>query len=495
MEERIGAPRLTADNQVETPEIATLAEYKNLTPEDDFSLLITLTHLFEGKKLVFFSSTAQGGGVALMRHALIRLFRLLSVDAHWYVMLPRLEAFEVTKRKFHNILQAVADKQVVLTSKDKQIYQNWSQENATKFASVFQHADVVVIDDPQPLGLIPFIKQANPDVKIIYRSHIHMVTSLTDQAGTPQHHVWRFLWQYIKETNCYVSHPVKAFVPCVVPESKVVFMPATTDPFDGLNKPLTEEEMGHYLNMFNHWLFDERQMPLDLRRPYLAQIARFDPSKGIPDALESYRKVREMLQNTNQPYPQLVLAGNLSIDDPDAPVVYHTAMEALQSQRYTSLAPDVKLGRLPHLDELLNTLLRKCTVALQLSVREGFEIKVTEALMKGKPVVVYKTGGIPLQIQDGENGFLIDTGDTTHIASHLYELLTNPTTYQRMSRAASCLYNNKDYLTVSNAICWLFLSHWLLEKGKMEGYYHYAKELAYHYFAPQASHLKNPAKP
>ncbi|GHO68242.1 hypothetical protein KSC_071340 [Ktedonobacter sp. SOSP1-52] len=37
-------------------------------------------------------------------------------------------------------------------------------------------------------------------------------------------------------------------------------------------------------------------MPLDLGRPYFAQIARFDPSKGIPDALESYRQVREMLQ-------------------------------------------------------------------------------------------------------------------------------------------------------------------------------------------------------
>jgi glycosyltransferase involved in cell wall biosynthesis len=353
---------------------------------------------------------------------------------------------------------------------------------------------VIVIDDPQPSGLIPCIKQANPGVKIIYRSHIHMVTSLLDQPGTPQHRVWRFLWQNIKEADCYVSHPVKAFVPCNIPEHKVVFMPATTDPLDGLNKPLTEEEMAHYLNVFNHWLFDDRQMALDLRRPYLAQIARFDPSKGIPDVLESYRKVREMLQSTNQSCPQLVLAGNLAIDDPDAPVIYHATLEALQSQRYASLAADVKLGRLPHLDELLNTLLRKCTVALQLSVREGFEVKVTEALMKGKPVIAYQTGGTPLQIQDGDNGFLIDTGDTTHIASHLYELLTNPTTYQRMSRAASCLYNNKDYFTVSNAICWLFLALWLLEKGKMEGHYHNAKELAYHFFAPQMPSQRNPVE-
>lgn len=189
-----------------------------------------------------------------------------------------------------------------------------------------------------------------------------------------------------------------------------------------------------------------------------------------------------MLQRANHPCPQLVLASNLSIDDPDAPLVYHATMKALQSPRYASLAADVKLGRLP----LLNTLLRKCTVALQLSTREGFEVRVTEALMKGKPVVAYQTGGIPLQIHDGENGFLVETGDTTHIASHLFELLTNATTYQRMSRAASCLSLNQDYFTVSNAICWLFLALWLLERGTMEGYYHGAKELASRSFAPEA---------
>lgn len=47
------------------------------------------------------------------------------------------------------------------------------------------------------------------------------------------------------------------------------------------------------------------------------------------------------------------------------------------------------------MDEMLNTLLRGCVIAMQLSLREGFEVKVTEALMKGKPVVAYRTGGIP----------------------------------------------------------------------------------------------------
>ena len=34
-------------------------------------------------KIAFFNSTPQGGGVALMRHALIRFLRLIGVDCKW----------------------------------------------------------------------------------------------------------------------------------------------------------------------------------------------------------------------------------------------------------------------------------------------------------------------------------------------------------------------------------------------------------------------------
>jgi hypothetical protein len=36
-------------------------------------------------KIAFFSATPQGGGVALMRHALIRFFKLAGIHAQWYV--------------------------------------------------------------------------------------------------------------------------------------------------------------------------------------------------------------------------------------------------------------------------------------------------------------------------------------------------------------------------------------------------------------------------
>src|SRR5207302_384052 len=82
-----------------------------------------------------------------------------------------------------------------LTQEDKDIYDTWINENASAFEDVFRQAHVIVIDDPQPSGLIPYIKQANPDAKIIYRSHIQIVGSLASQPGTPQRTTWSFLWE------------------------------------------------------------------------------------------------------------------------------------------------------------------------------------------------------------------------------------------------------------------------------------------------------------
>src|SRR5260370_8261327 len=98
-------------------------------------------------------------------------------------------------------------------------------------------------------------------------------------------------------------------------------------------------------------------------------------------------------------------------------------MELLRSERYADLASDVKVARLPHIDQLLNTLLRKCTVALQLSHKEGFEVKVTEALMKGKPAIAYRAAGIPLPIQERLNGSQLDVPHPDKLAPHLYDLL------------------------------------------------------------------------
>jgi alpha,alpha-trehalose phosphorylase (configuration-retaining) len=97
--------------------------------------------------------------------------------------------------------------------------------------------------------------------------------------------------------------------------------------------------------------------------------------------------------------------------------------------------------------------------------------------MKGKPVVAYNVGGIPLQIQDGVTGYLVEVGDTTQVAQRLYDLLTDTSRYQCMSEAAAELAD-RDYLTIPNAICWLYLALQLVNGEKLEGHYQWVKALA-----------------
>ena len=477
-EENVVQPVVSATREVQPSELVALADYERVTPPNDYALLQELANGFQGKKLVFINATPRGGGVALMRHALIRLMRLLNVDAHWYNLVPKQEVFDITKTKFHNVLQAVASPEAVLTEEEKAIYNAWIRENAQAMEGMFRQADVIVIDDPQPSGLIPYIKEANPAAKIIYRSHIQLEGALASQEGTPQHVTWSFLWESIRLADSFISHPMSMFVPDNVPPETVLYMPATTDPLDGLNKPLTPEQRSTYIQLFNALLAQAGQTPLDEHRPYIVQIARFDPSKGIPDVLDAYRQVRAMLEEQHKVIPQLVITGNGSIDDPDGVPIYTLIWNMLQSEPYAGFANDIKVVRLPHRDQILNTLLRQCAVALQLSIKEGFEVKVTEALMKGKPMIAYQVGGIPLQIENGINGYLVEeVGNTTRVAQHLYDLLTDEKLYTSMCQAAE-ERAKKEYLTVPNAICWLYLAVKLINGEQLDGHHQWVKSLA-----------------
>jgi glycosyltransferase involved in cell wall biosynthesis len=340
------------------------------------------------------------------------------------------------------------------------------KKNAKGLSHVIKKANVIVIDDPQASGLIPHIRKINPQVKIIYRSHIQLEADLIATRNTPQYITWKFLWSSIKESNVFVSHPVEEFVPKNVPKKKVVFMPAVTDQLDGLNKKLSKQQLNYYLEMFNNILRESNQKPLDITRPYITQIARFDPSKGIIDVIEAYRALRRRMEKRGvdkKIIPQLVIAGHSAIDDPEgAPILIET-MNIIHMYRYRPYADDIKIARLIHSDQLLNALLRASHIAVQLSYKEGFEVKVTEAIAKGKPVIAYNSGGIPLQINHGRNGFVVEPGDTDRVAHYLYKLFVNTSLYREMSRR--CVRElNQDFFTVANATKFLQLSNDLLHK-------------------------------
>src|SRR3989339_210358 len=453
---------ITADRKVKTIPLTGLAVYKKFSSKKDFDILLDLADRCRKQKLriIFVNATAAGGGVAIMRHALIRFYRLLGVDAHWLVLKPDADVFNVTKKKIHNILQAVCPADTRLTAADRHLYNEWSRLNAVFFKDNFKKTDAVIIDDPQPAGLIPYIKEYNRFSGIIYRSHIQIVADLIDRCRVQQHAVWKFLWKRIRQADFFVAHPIPGFVPGEVDRRRLVYVPANTDPLDGLNKKLTREQKAYYWQVFSEHLRQEGQAPLDPDRPYLIQVARFDPSKGRPDVLEAFRILRKKMAAlgfTDRRTPQLLIVGNGSIDDPEGAPIYEETRRMLSLNTYIHLAEGGKLARLPHNHQLLNTLLADSYLAFQLSHKEGFEIKVTECLMKGKPVIAYRAGGIPLQIKHGKTGFLTAINNTDEVADKALKLLLDKKLYRKMSYLARTTIDTR-YLTPANAAQWLSLA-------------------------------------
>ncbi|KAJ6455720.1 trehalose phosphorylase [Mycena sanguinolenta] len=447
-----------------------LAEFKKTVGQGTWNAVIKLADELREKKIKigFFSSTPQGGGVALMRHALIRFLAALDVDAAWYVPNPSPTVFRTTKNN-HNILQGVASPDLRLTQENKNGFDEWILKNGLRWTAeggplAKGGVDVAFIDDPQMPGLIPLIKKVRPELPIIYRSHIEIRSDLVHVAGSPQEEVWQYLWNNIQLADLFISHPVSKFVPNDVPLSKLALLGAATDWLDGLNKDLDPWDSSYYMGEFRNLCAKEKMTELQWpARDYIVQVARFDPAKGIPNVIDSYARFRRLLRSAQtdigeEEHPQLLICGHGAVDDPDASIIYDQVMGLIHGE-YREFAKDIVVMRLPPSDQLLNALMSNARIALQLSTREGFEVKVSEAIHAGIPIVAARTGGIPLQVEHGKSGFLTTPGKEGNesVAKHLFELYTDEELYRKMSQYAKT-HVSDEVGTVGNAAAWLYLA-------------------------------------
>ncbi|KAG5461726.1 MAG: hypothetical protein BJ554DRAFT_6032 [Olpidium bornovanus] len=465
-------------------EFADLADYRGFCrPETWAELLSTADRVNKCKKsIVFFNSTPRGGGVAIIRHSTIRLCRLLGINAHWC---PNPDIFVVTKKKFHNVLQGVAT-DTWLAEEDERQYIEWCLQNVDRYWAdpdgPVAGADVIVVDDPQSSGMIKRLKEVNRRAKFVYRSHIEVRSDLLRDSFTTQARTWKFLWQSIRLCDVFVSHPVESFIPDDVRESgmQILKMPAITDPTDGLNKPLDKYSLNYYHALFNRAALENGATKADFTRPYFVQISRFDPSKGIPDLVDAYVEFRRSPKTgrfETQQIPQLIITGHGSIDDPEGVSVHKEIMAHIKSivasasaenafcpsgaearvsdstVKVQDIVRDIHVVRLSPSDRTLNALLQTALAAFQLSHREGFEIKVTEALLKGVPVVAYAAGGIPLQIRHEIDGVLLPVADVRGVANAMWRLVLEPAYRAHLSKNARS-QNREEFLTPCNVLKW-----------------------------------------
>ena len=126
---------------------------------------------------------------------------------------------------------------------------------------------------------------------------------------------------------------------------------------------------------------------------------------------------------------QLALVGSMATDDPEGWDFFQ------QTHEHAAGDEDIKiLNNLNNVGAIeVNAFQSQADVVLQKSIREGFGLTVSEALWKARPTIAGNVGGIPLQIQDGTSGFLVNSPEEA--AQACIEVLTDPELGKRLGRA------------------------------------------------------------
>jgi alpha,alpha-trehalose phosphorylase (configuration-retaining) len=128
------------------------------------------------------------------------------------------------------------------------------------------------------------------------------------------------------------------------------------DRLDGLNKDLEPWDSQYFMGEFRSLCVKERMHELKWpARDYVVQVARFDPSKGIPNVIDSYVRFRGLLNKNGdrreEDTPQLLICGHGAVDDPDASIIYDEVMKQLTQEPYVQYAKDIVVMRIPPSDQ------------------------------------------------------------------------------------------------------------------------------------------------
>jgi trehalose synthase len=372
----------------------SLAGYAPIVGDEAIAELRDLAQPFQGARVVHVSATAYGGGVAEMLHTLVPLMRDAGLDAEWRVIAGSDAFFAVTK-SMHNALQGM---DLPLTPAAQATYLHTNVDNAVDFADGF---DFVVVHDPQPAALRAL--RPGDGGRWIWRCHIDLT------EANPQY--WGFLRPFVEEYDAAIF-TLPAFAKQDLRIGKVAIIPPAIDPLSSKNVPMAPEQVREILGRYS----------VDPDWPILVQVSRFDPWKDPLGVIDVFRAVRQEV-----PGLQLVMVGSMAHDDPEGMEYFQ------QTKDYAAGDPDIHL--LSNLDGVgnveVNAFQRHASVILQKSLREGFGLTVAEGLWKERAVVGGKVGGIPLQIEDGVTGYLVESVE--QCAARVLEILRDPTAADRLA--------------------------------------------------------------
>jgi trehalose synthase len=403
----------------------TLTDYTHIVGKDLTEQIRQLAEPLKGKRVLHVSATAFGGGVSEILYTLVPLMRDVGLDAHWHVIFGKEEFFNATKL-LHNSLQGAEE---TLSDEQWEIFDEINEMNAEGLQGEW---DVVIVHDPQPIGLRRGAREKGRHW--VWRCHIDL--------STPNPAPISRLLPMIEEYDASVWH-LEDYVPDGMGEHRdeVRIMPPAIDPLSPKNMAFSPEDAA----------FVCRQFGIDVDRPLITQVSRFDPWKDPIGVIDAYREVTEQV-----PEAQLAMVGSMATDDPEGMEYFQKTFE------YAGGDEDIKiLSNLNNVGAIeVNAFQSQSDICLQKSIREGFGLTVTEALWKGRPTVAGNVGGIPLQIEDGVSGYLVDS--PSQCAERCLEILRDPELGKKLGREGK-EHARRQFLTPR------LLRDWLDLLGDLDG--------------------------
>lgn len=386
----------------------TLKKYKGTVPDKQYEQILKTAKKLKGLKIVHVNATPIGGGPAEILKGLVPLMRDVGLNVDWYVMPPRPEFFKILlTKKFHNMVQG--DRSLSLTKEEKRAFAEHSELLSDMAGNI--KADIWVIHDLQPLGMGYFMK--NRGKGMILRIHVDSADSNPD--------VWDFLRPYAEVYN-KVVFSMKEFAPKGFPKNKVSIFTPAINAFTPMTQDMSLTAAEAVIEQFG----------VNLTKPLVVNISRFDPWKDPIGMIDSFYKAKNEI-----PDLQFVLMGlMLAKDDPAALSIFKKV------KRYAKGDPDIYLfSDLKEIEDkglnwptFVNAFRSGADIVLHKSTREGFGMAVTEAMLKRKPVIGGNVGGIKAQIVDGKSGFLVNSSDEA--SERIVQIFQDVKLNERMGKAA-----------------------------------------------------------
>ncbi len=384
-----------------------LEDFRHIVPDTRLAEIYTRARKLYGKHIVHINATYQGGGVAEILYSLVQLMNDVGIHAGWRILHGSQEFFEITK-SFHNALQGAP---LNLTDRKKHAYVQVN-DNFARFTHL-QH-DCVIVHDPQPLSLIRAYRKRQP---WIWRCHIDLTH--------PHDELWDFLKGFLLKYDQVVMSSEKYFKEDLSVDQRLMF-PAI-NPLSEKNRDIPETTVLRHI----------RRAGIPTDKPLLTQVSRLDPWKDPEGVIDVFRRVKEKVDC------RLLFCYNAASDDPEGLQMYRRVYR--KANRMVATGDIVFV--VGNSEILVNAVQRYSSVIIQKSIREGFCLAVTEALWKGTPVVASRVGGIPYQIDDGQDGFLVEPRDTEGFAERIIHLLQHPDEARAVGQAGKEKVRRKFLIT------------------------------------------------